>query len=177
LLNLVIILACGGYDLSRKLDCTIPNLENTYEKYDAEMKSATISKTRSLSIFLWHFVLKIGGAMTLFWLVVGIYHHLVYEAGLDLGKYFILSLLIPAAFVAEVLLRRRESFRLCHRCCRISSISQREILFVLIAILLLIIISQTAWASRLVLATFFSLFSLWVTFMNSLGHRIMTHLF
>lgn len=121
-----------------------------------------------------HLILKLVGGFLIFWLVVLLLHLTVYGAELEPSKYVLVSLLIPVAALLEFFVRDK-------RCRSLSALThgeiwtttQREVLFVLVAVFGVIVMSKDADLSRVALATFVVLYSAWISWMNSVGHRIL----
>lgn len=121
-----------------------------------------------------HFLLKQLGGLALFWATVWVLHLVVYRADLLPANYVWVSFLVPAAAVFEVLVReeRMRSLGGLSRA-QIWSLTQREILFALVAIFGVIVMSKDERLSRVFLALFFFGYSLWITWMNQVGHRLL----
>ena len=108
-----------------------------------------------------HFLLKLGGATVLFWGLVWLLHLAVYQAELLPSNYVWVSLLIPAAALIEIVVRERRQRSLCGLSrTQVWSITQREILFALVAIFGVIVMSKDDRLSRVFLAAFFPTASL-----------------
>lgn len=121
-----------------------------------------------------HAVIKVVGGLTLFWGVVWSFHLLLYGDDLLPENYLLVSLLIPMAAGTELWAREKKRRSLCgmHRS-QIGAITQREILYVLVAILGVIVMSKDPSLSRLFLATFVFLYSMWIAWMNQVGHKLL----
>ncbi len=121
-----------------------------------------------------HFLLKQLGGLVLFWLIVWLLHLVVYRSDLLPANYVWVSFLVPAAAVFEVLVRE-ERFRSLGGLSRaqIWSLTQREILFALVAIFGVIVMSKDDRLSRVFLASFFCGYALWISWMNQVGHRLL----
>ncbi len=119
-----------------------------------------------------HFFLKLAGSLAIFWLVVWLLHLSVYGAELLPSNYAWVSFLLPAAALVEVLVRESHLRSLGGLSrAQIWSITQREILFGLVAIFGMIVMSKDGTLSRLFLAVFFSLHAAWIAWMNQVGYR------
>lgn len=126
-----------------------------------------------------HFLLKLSGSIALFWGIVWILHLTVYRSALLPANYVWVSLLVPAAAMLEFSFResRLRSLSGLSRA-QIWSLTQREILFALVAIFGVIVMSKDDRLSRAFLALFFGIYSGWVSWMNLVGHRkLVRHLF
>ncbi|MBL9152517.1 MAG: exopolysaccharide biosynthesis polyprenyl glycosylphosphotransferase [Verrucomicrobiales bacterium] len=126
-----------------------------------------------------HFCLKLAGSFALFWGAVWALHMVVYRADLLPANYVWVSLLVPAAAVLEFSIRekRQRSLSGLSRS-EIWSVTQREILFGLVAIFGVIVMSKDDRLSRAFLAVFLATNSGWVAWMNLVGHRkLVRHLF
>lgn len=121
-----------------------------------------------------HFLIKFVGAQILFWGIVWALHLAVYRADLLPANYVWVSLLVPAASVFEFLIRDRRHRSLSGLSrTQIWSITQREILFALVAIFGVIVMSKDERLSRAFLAAFIGLYSFWIAWMNLVGHRLL----
>ncbi len=121
-----------------------------------------------------HFLLKQIGSLLLFWSIVWGLHLLVYRHDLLPKNYLWVSLLVPAAAVLEYLVRE-ERLRFLGGLSRsqVWSLTQREILFALVAIFGVIVMSKDDRLSRFFLAAFFGSYALWIAWMNLVGHRLL----
>lgn len=121
-----------------------------------------------------HFVLKLAGGLMIFWGLVWALHLLVYGDELHPGNYHYISLLIPFAAFLEIGVREKSSRSLCGVSrAQIWNVTQREILFALVAIFGVIVMSKDPALSRVFLAAFMLLYSAWIAWMNQVGHRIL----
>ncbi len=121
-----------------------------------------------------HFVLKLVGGLAIFWGIVWALHFLVYGDELLPGNYHYISFLIPLAALFEISVREKSSRSLCGVSrARIWSITQREILFTLVAIFGVIVMSKDPALSRVFLAAFMIVYSVWIAWMNQVGHRLL----
>lgn len=119
-----------------------------------------------------HFVLKVAVGLALFWSIVWVLHLFVHGNDLEPVKYLGISLLIPSAAIIELLAREKKRRSLCGLSRRaIWSITQREILFVLVAIFGILVMRQNSDISRLFLASYVLIYSVWIAWMNQVGHR------
>ena len=126
-----------------------------------------------------HLLLKLTGGSILFWITVWVLHLAVYDRELLPWNYLWASFFVPAAAIFEFLIRDR-SYRSLAGLSRsqIWGITQREVLFVLVALFGVIVMSKDDRLSRVFLAAFFLLYSFWVAWMNLVGHRLLhRHLF
>lgn len=121
-----------------------------------------------------HFLIKLAGGSVLFWLTVWALHLAVYRAELLPSNYVWASFLIPAASIFEFLIRERRHRSLSGLSrTQIWSLTQREILFALVAIFGVIVMSKDERLSRAFLAAFFVLYSFWIAWMNLVGNRLL----
>lgn len=117
--------------------------------------------------------IKQFGGLVIFWVTVWLLHLAVYGSELRPLNYAGVSLLVPAAAMLELLFReRRKRFLggLSRR--QLWNLSQREILFVLVAIFGVIVMSKDERFSRVFLGVFFLGYTFWITWMNLVGHRL-----
>ena len=121
-----------------------------------------------------HFLFKMMGGLLLFWLIVWALHLTVYQAELLPKNYAWVSFLVPAAAFAEYLVRE-ERLRSLGGVSKsqVWSITQREILFALVAIFGAIVMSRDGTLSRTFLAIFFASYSAWTAWMNLVGYRLL----
>ncbi len=133
------------------------------------MKSDSQSSTTRL-----HFLLKLLGGMFLYWMVVWGLHFLFYGDSLLPSNYVWICVLIPAAAALELAARdkSRRSFSGLSRT-EIWSISQREILFVLVTVLGILVMSRDETHSRAFLGLFLFFYSVWISWMNHVGRRML----
>lgn len=127
---------------------------------------------RYYGLIRFHFLLKLAGTLLIFWLIVWALHFTVYGMDLLPGNYAWVGFLVPAAAVLEISVREKRLRYLGGLSrAQIWSVTQREILFALVAIFGVIVMSKDGTLSRAFLAIFFALFSLWATWMNHVGYR------
>jgi len=121
-----------------------------------------------------HFLLKLLGGMLLYWAFVWGLHFLVYGDNLLPANYVWLSVLLPAAAALELAARdkSRRSLAGLSRS-QIWSVSQREILFVIVTLLGVLVMSKEDRLSRAFLGMFLCLYSVWIMWMNQVAHRIL----
>lgn len=121
-----------------------------------------------------HYLLKMLGSLCLFWGIVWALHLGVYGTELTPRNYAWVSIIVPAAAVVEFL-AREERLRSLGGLSRekVWSITQREILFALVAIFGVIVMSKDDRLSRLCLGIFLGTYSIWVTWMNFAGYRLL----
>ncbi len=121
-----------------------------------------------------HFVLKLAGGLSIFWGLVWALHFFVYGEELHPGNYHYISLLIPFAAFFEIAVREKSSRSLCGVSrAQIWNVTQREILFTLVAIFGVIVMSKDPALSRVFLAAFMIVYSVWIAWMNQVGHRLL----
>lgn len=121
-----------------------------------------------------HFLIKQLGGLLVFWGTVWFLHLTLYRDDLVPLDYAGISLLVPAAALVEFLAREkrmRSLGGLSRR--RLWNLSQREILFVLVAIFGVIVMSKDGRFSRLLLVAFLCGYTFWITWMNLVGHRLL----
>lgn len=119
-----------------------------------------------------HFVIKLAGGLLIYWGLVWMLHMLVYGEELLPSNYHYISFLIPAAALFEISVRVKAARSLSGNSkATLWSITQREILFALVAIFGVIVMSKDPALSRIFLATFMILYSSWIAWMNLVGHR------
>ncbi len=130
--------------------------------------------SRYYGLIRFHFLLKLAGTLSLFWGIVWALHYTVYGVDLKPGNYAWVGLLVPAAALIEILVREKR-LRFLGGLSRdqVWSVTQREILFALVAIFGVIVMSKDGTLSRAFLALFFSAYSLWATWMNHVGYRLL----
>lgn len=123
-----------------------------------------------------HFLLKLGGSLALFWGIVWFLHLAFYGGELLPANYARVSLLVPAAALIEILGReaRQRSLGGLSRS-QVWSVTQREILFALVAIFGVIVMSRDETHSRAFLAVYFATYTVWTTWMNHVGYRLLHH--
>jgi len=123
------------------------------------------------------FPIKQFGGLVIFWATVWILHLAVYGPELIPLNYAGVSLLVPAAAMIEILFREKR-MRLLGGLSRrqLWNLSQREILFVLVAIFGVIVMSRDERFSRVFLGIFFLGYTFWITWMNLVGHRLLQRL-
>lgn len=133
------------------------------------MKSDSQSSTIRL-----HFLLKLLGGMFLYWVIVWGLHFIFYGDSLLPSNYVWISVLIPAAASLELAARdkSRKSMSGLSRT-EIWSISQREILFVLVTVLGVLVMSKDESHSRAFLGLFLFFYSVWISWMNHVGRRML----
>ena len=121
-----------------------------------------------------HYLIKQLGGILLFWLIVWSLHLLVYQRELLPGNYLWVSFLVPAAALFEYLIReqRLRSLGGLSRS-QVWSLTQREILFALVAIFGVIVMSKDDRLSRAFLALFFCSYTAWISWMNQVGYRLL----
>lgn len=120
-----------------------------------------------------HFLLKLFGGMLLFWGIVWHLHFLVYGERLMPSNYVWLSLLIPFASLLDLITRRRKRRHLGGLSrSAISAITQREILFLLVVIFGVMVMGRETRISRFFLGLFVLAYSMWIAWMNHVGHRL-----
>lgn len=119
-----------------------------------------------------HFLLKLSGSLALFWGIVWILHLAYYGAELLPSNYARVCFFVPAAALVELAVRedRLRSLGGLSRT-EVWSITQREILFALVAIFGVIVMSRDASHSRIFLAVYFASYALWITWMNHAGYK------
>lgn len=121
-----------------------------------------------------HLLLKMAGGSLLFWATVWGLHLTVYDAELLPSNYLWASFLVPAAAIFEFLIRERRYRSLAGLSrSQIWGVTQREVLFTLVALFGVIVMSKDDRLSRAFLAAFFMLYSFWVAWMNLVGHRLL----
>lgn len=121
--------------------------------------------------------IKQFGGLMIFWITVWILHLAVYGPELKPLNYASVSLLVPAAAMLEILFRRQRMRFLGGLSRRqLWSLSQREVLFVLVAIFGVIVMSKDERFSRIFLGLFFLCYTFWITWMNLVGHRLLQRL-
>ena len=121
-----------------------------------------------------HFLIKQLGGLLVFWGTVWFLHLAIYGEDLIPLDYAGISLLVPAAALVEFLAREkrmRSLGGLSRR--RLWTLSQREILFVLVAIFGVIVMSKDGRFSRFLLVVFLCGYTFWITWMNLVGHRLL----
>ncbi|HQZ27413.1 MAG TPA: hypothetical protein PK648_04630 [Verrucomicrobiales bacterium] len=120
-----------------------------------------------------HFLIKQFASNVFFWLLVWLLHFTFYGPDLLPGTYVGISLLIPAAAISEIVFRekRLRSLGGLSRS-QLWVLSQREILFVLVALFGVIVMSKDDRISRMFLAVFLVGYTCLVTWMNLVGHRL-----
>ncbi len=124
-------------------------------------------------IRLHHFIKMVGG-MLLFWSLVWALHLWVYGEDLLPKNYIGISLLLPLAALIEISVREKKARSLCGlQRSRIWSLTQREILFAIVAIFGVIVMSKDPKLSRVFLGVFILLYSFWIVWMNHVGHRML----
>ncbi len=121
-----------------------------------------------------HFFLKLAGSLAIFWFIVWALHFTVYGGDLLPSNYAWVSFLVPAAALVELLVRedRLRSLGGLSRS-QVWSITQREILFGLVAIFGVIVMSKDGTLSRAFLALFFAAHAFWTAWMNHAGYRLL----
>jgi lipopolysaccharide/colanic/teichoic acid biosynthesis glycosyltransferase len=121
-----------------------------------------------------HYLLKTLGSLLLFWGIVWVLHLFCYGTELQPRNYMWVSIIVPAAAVIEFLARedRHRSLGGLSRP-QVWSISQREILFALVAIFGVIVMSKDDRLSRVCLGLFIAIYAVWVTWMNFTGYRLL----
>lgn len=121
-----------------------------------------------------HFLLKLIGNLTLFWGLVWVLHFVFYGTELLPANYARVSLLVPGAALIEFLVREKR-LRSLGGLSRpqVWSITQRELLFSLVAIFGLIVMSKDDSVSRVFLAVYFAVSSAWTAWMNQVGYRLL----
>lgn len=121
-----------------------------------------------------HFLLKQIGNLTLFWGLVWVLHLIFYGTELAPTNYARVSFLVPGAAILEFLVRE-ERLRSLGGLSRsqVWSITQRELLFSLVAIFGLIVMSKDDSYSRVFLAIYFGASSAWTAWMNLVGYRLL----
>ncbi|HRQ90831.1 MAG TPA: sugar transferase, partial [Bacteroidia bacterium] len=121
-----------------------------------------------------HFLVKMAGGLAWFWGIVWALHFVVYQEDLTPGNYVWVSLLVPAAALVEIL-GREERLRFLGGLSKsqLWSITQREILYTLVAVFGAIVMCKDGTLSRLFLGTFVSVYAAWTSWMNLVGYRLM----
>jgi undecaprenyl-phosphate glucose phosphotransferase len=121
-----------------------------------------------------HFLLKLMGSLALFWGIVWFLHGFVYGSELMPGNYARVCFLVPAAALIELVVRGSR-LRYLGGLTRteVWSITQREILFALVAIFGVIVMSRDESHSRAFLAIYFVSYALWTTWMNHVGYKLL----
>lgn len=121
-----------------------------------------------------HYLLKMLGSLFLFWGIVWTLHLLFYGTELQPRNYAWVSIIVPAAAVIEFL-AREDRLRSLGGLSRpqVWSITQREILFALVAIFGVIVMSKDDRLSRTCLGLFIGGYAIWVTWMNFVGYRLL----
>ena len=123
-----------------------------------------------------HFLIKLAGGMAIFWTIVWALHFAVYRADLLPANYIWAFLLVPSASLFEFLTRETRFRSLGGlSSSQVWGLTQREILFALIAIFGVIVMSKDDRLSRAFLAAFFVLYAIWIAWMNRAGHRLLHH--
>ena len=121
-----------------------------------------------------HFLFKLLGGFALFWFLVWALHLAVYGDRLEPSKYVLVSLLVPVAAMLEFSIRDKQGRSLSGLPRnRIWTQSQREILFVLVAIFGIIVMSKDSDISRVFLSSFAILYAFWISWMNHFGHPML----
>ena len=121
-----------------------------------------------------HFLLKLFGSLALFWGIVWILHAVVYGPDLMPGNYTRVCFLVPAAGLIELLVRdRRMRYLGGLSRTEVWAVTQREILFTLVAIFGVIVMSRDESHSRAFLAIYFVYQSLWTSWMNQVGYKLL----
>jgi lipopolysaccharide/colanic/teichoic acid biosynthesis glycosyltransferase len=130
--------------------------------------------TRYYGLIRLHFLLKMMGTLAILWGIVWGLHFVFYGPELRPSNYSWLSFLVPAASLVEYLVRekRLRSLGGLSRT-QVWSITQREILFVLVAIFGVIVMSRDGTLSRAFLGLFFLLHTAWTAWMNQVGYRLL----
>ena len=130
--------------------------------------------TRYYGLIRLHYLLKMLGLLLIFWGIVWTLHLVFYGAELEPRNYAWVSIIVPAAAVIEFL-AREERHRFLGGLSRpqVLSITQREILFALVAIFGVIVMSKDDRLSRACLALFIAGYAVWVTWMNLVGYRVL----
>lgn len=124
----------------------------------------------SIRLFL---SLKIAGGLAIYWCLVWGLHLVHYGPRLDPADYLWFSLLIPAAAAFEFAAREKKYRSLSGLSReRLWSLTQRETLFILVAIFGILVMSRDETISRAFLTLFALLYSLWIAWMNQVGHRL-----
>lgn len=125
-----------------------------------------------------HFLIKQFGGLVIFWGNVWLLHLIYYGVDLLPLNYAGLSLLVPAAALFEFLVREKRMRSLNGLSRReLWNLSQREILFVLVAIFGVIVMSKDGRFSRSFLVLFLCGYTFWITWMNLVGHRLLHRAF
>lgn len=121
-----------------------------------------------------HFLLKLMGSLALFWGIVWVLHLTVYGTELRPANYARVCFLVPAAALIELVVRESR-LRYLGGLSRteVWSVTQREILFALVAIFGVIVMSRDESHSRVFLATYFASYTLWITWMNHVGYKLL----
>ena len=121
-----------------------------------------------------HFLIKQLGGLLVFWGTVWFLHLAFYGENLTPLDYAGVSLLVPAAALVEYLAREKRMRSLAGLSrCLLWNLSQREILFVLMAIFGMIVMGKDGRFSRLFLVVFLCGYTFWITWMNLVGHRLL----
>jgi len=121
-----------------------------------------------------HFLLKQVGNIVIFWAIVWFLHLAVYGPELLPSTYLWVSFLVPAAAVFELWVRDegRRSLGGLSRA-QVSYVTQREVLYALVAIFGVIVMGKEESLSRVFLGVFFLCFSAWIAWMNHVGYRML----
>lgn len=120
-----------------------------------------------------HFLIKQLASNVFFWLLVWLLHFSFYGPDLLPGTYLEISLLIPVAAVTEIVFREKRLRSLSGLSrSQLWVLSQREILFALVALFGVIVMSNDDRISRVFLAVFLVGYTCIVTWMNLVGHRL-----
>lgn len=119
-----------------------------------------------------HFLLKQLVGYIIYWLSVWFLHLFIYHEDLLPKNYIWLSFLVPASAYIEKLARASNRQSLCGLSReQIANITQREIIFALVTVFGVIVMTKEPIASRAFLALFFTLYAIWIIWMNNVGHR------
>lgn len=123
------------------------------------------------------FVFKQVVGYALFWLSLLLLHWFVYKNELNPSNYIGLSMVVPIAAYIEKMVRAANRQSLCGlNKEKVTNITQREIIFSMVAVFGVIVMTKNMIPSRVFLALFFASYACWVTWMNFEGHRLLQRL-
>jgi len=121
-----------------------------------------------------HFLFKLIGGFGLFWGLVFLLHFGFYGPQLEPSNYVLISLLVPVAAMFEFSIRDKRHRSLSGlTCAQTWNLTQKEVLFVLVAIFGVIVMSKDPDLSRVFLSLFVLLYAVWVSWMNHAGYRML----
>lgn len=120
-----------------------------------------------------HFIVKQLGGAFFFWGLVWILHAGMYQERLDPSYYRGLYLLIPAAAILEMWMRQKRNRSLIGMTReQLLHVTQREILFAFTVVFGVLVMSKDEGISRFFLVNFIIQYSIWITWMNLVGHKL-----